>query len=987
MMGAFLEELAEEIIKEYGTEHLDELTIIFPNTRAGIFFKAVLSKKIDQAIWAPEILGVDDFIKSLSKLQVPHKLKLIFELYKTYTEVFKTQEAFSQFYFWAEVILKDFEDIDKYEVSADRIFENIEDFAKIDQNFEYLSEEEKTLVSSFWKNFDGTLSKHQKDFVSTWELLPKVYHAFKEKLQKDGLAYTAMLHQDVIRNLDENQELKKYGKIIFAGFNALTRTEERIIKRFIEKGNAKIYWDADQYYFQDKKQEAGSFLREYSQDEIFSKSFPKKFKDRFSATSPKKIEVTGVALEVGQTKLLGEQLMKLKQEKEAKGEYLEDEKIAIVIPNEELLFPVLHSIPDCFKRLNVTMGYPIQGTSIFSLMEAIFDLQLKKVKNSKDFPYRQVLQVLKHPYLMQYDSELCQTCISEIIEKNMILVSSDYILKEDDSLLNAIFQPIDKVDLLFSYLKDLLILLHEKNFREKEAKTENEESEENEEKRESINSDKEFIYHLYLEINKFSELTLDLNKDLLLDLDITVQLLRQVIRGIKVPFTGEVLKGIQIMGVLETRNLDFDHVFLLSMNEKAFPAAPNNQSFIPYTLRKAFGLPTFEQHDAMYSYLFYRFLQKPSSINFYYNTETGGNISGEMSRFLLQLLHEYPMYSGIDIALNTLSNPSKLNTDQEIRIQKNTEIREKLSLFYAEKPKHLTASALNTYMDCGLKFFFRYVMGMKIEAKIEDNIDAGMFGNLFHEVMESLYKNLKVRKNSKSVEKSDFESLKKALPKTIEESFKKKFEREDTVKQEDFKFQGRNIIAKNILENMCLKVLEKDFALAPFSILGLELSIKGGISKEYKINVIGRTRKVAIKGIIDRVDEKDGIIRILDYKTGKDNKTINKDGVSTLFGDKKNKAAFQTILYSDIYNSKLSGGLQPICPVIYNNKDLYNKKSNDALRIGSETILDIRRFLPEFNESLKNLLEEIFNPDLDFCQTEDTMLCTYCEFTSICHRD
>ena len=981
-MEIFLDKLSEKIIQEFQIENLDKLCIIFPNTRASIFFRHALSKRIENPIWAPEILGIDDFIKSHSPLQVPHKLKLIFELYKVYNKISSKKEAFNQFYFWAEVMLKDFEDIDKYQVEANRIFDNIKDLKQIDDRFDFFSEEDKKLVSSYWESLQGANVKHQENFASTWEILPKVYDEYKAKLKSEGIAYTAMVHQDVLERLADGSALKVYDKVIFAGFNALTFTEENIIKWYVENRNAEIFWDADQYYFQDKSQEAGNFLREYARDEVLKHTFPNQFPNLYS--QKKEVKVTGVALEIGQAKLLGEELLDLKRSYEERGEELEEEQVAIVIPNEALLFPVLHSIPEEFKNLNITMGYPLQNTNLYSFVEGLFELQLKKGKDFASFGSRQVIQLLKHSYLNKYDALACKDCIDEIQNNNMILIPQSFLLSKDYPLFNLIFKKVENPENLFEYLMDILIFVHQVNFKVEEI--ESEEELENQSLESSNHSDREFIHCLYLEIAKFSELMKELASQMTFDLKISIQLLRQMIRTIKVPFEGNLLNGIQIMGVLETRNLDFKHVFLLSMNEATFPAAPNNQSFIPYSLRKAFRLPTFEQHDAMYSYLFYRFLQNPKSINFYYNTESGGKSTGEKSRFLLQFLREYPKYSGFGIEENTLSNPTKLNSDKGIHVRKDSAIDKKLERFFMnnDDQKYLTATALSTYMSCSLRFFFKYLMEMREEDELEDTMNAGIFGSIFHYAMEQIYVKLVKRKESRSIEKQDFEFLRSVCLECVEEGFKVEFNKSS---QEQFKFQGRNIIARDVIEKMCQKVLDKDAVLAPFELLGTELGVEDGVLKYYNIKVKDEIKKVGIKGRIDRVDQKDELIRILDYKTGSDDKDIGSKGIEALFTNKNKKAAFQLFLYSDIYNTQISKEKNQLYPVIYRKNDLFDPEAQDELSFSKNIIKDIRTFLPEFNEHLQTLLEDIFDPLTDFQQTEDVSTCQYCEFSGICHRD
>ena len=617
-MKPFLLELAEKIVK--GHPRLEELTMVFPNRRAQLYFRKHLSSLLDKPGFAPQLLTIEDFIGKFSVLQIPDKLELVHRLYKSYYKVLGRQvgeplatEPFDQFYFWGDMLLHDFDEVDKYMVNADQLFKDLSNQKELDSSFDFLTEEQIKFLRSFWGNFDEDLTANKQKFLYVWRQLTEVYHTFRKELKEDGLAYEGMLHREVAEQEPRNGK----GVTIFAGFNALTSAEEKIISALVDRGEAEVYWDIDHYYVNNNTQEAGFFFRHYQQHPVLSKTFPKNVPANFNAK--KSVKVIGAALHVGQAKIMAQLL------KEQLGNGIDPEDTVIVLPDERLLLPVLHGISGAVDKLNVTMGFPLMSTPMFNLIEFLIELQ----SNRRDeyFNHRQVLSILGHPYVVSINPSYANNRRKEIIENNRIIVHHSE-LASGPELYPLMFKQINREELM-SYLRDVIYRIGTLS---------------------SITPlDKEYAFHFLKLINRLEEVTREINpappemtpaKQLQAALKSFMRLFRQLVNVQKIPFSGEPLKGVQVMGVLETRNLDYKNIFVLSLNEGALPSSGNKASYIPYNIRKAYSLPTAEHQDAIYAYLFYRTLQRAENIFMFYNTETDVLGQGEMSRYLQQIQFE-----------------------------------------------------------------------------------------------------------------------------------------------------------------------------------------------------------------------------------------------------------------------------------------------------------------------------------------------------------
>ncbi len=960
-MKPFLKELAEEIFEKYGRQ-LDELTIVFPNRRAGLFFRKYLAESIEQPIWSPNILSLEDFVRNLSTLQSLDKLSLIFKLYESYKKHNKADEGFDRFFYWGEMLLKDFDELDRYLIDAKNLFTNLLRQKELDATFDFLTDRQKKIILDFWSNFDPYDSKEKKNFIKIWDILFKVYENFTASLKANNQAYLGMMYREVAEKIVEDKLSIDDQKVIFAGFNALTPAEEKIITWFIKNKNSEVFWDVDAYYFDDKNQEAGMFLRAYKQKAIFSKSFKTSISKNLDSKG-KTIKIIGIPSKIGQARTLSQQIADVLKKEQS------PEKTVVVLPDENLLFPVLNSLPEAVDKVNVTMGYPLRNTPLYNLFEYLLEMQLK-LRLSKDkklsFPHRQVLAVLKHPSIINYNREITIKNIKYIERNNRIFVADEE-LEKDALLYPLIFKKVEASGEIFDYLMDILLQVVQSDGEAKNT------------------LEQEYAFHFYTQLNRFKEIVKEQN--ITLKLEVFLKLFRQIIQSIKIPFTGEPLSGLQIMGVLETRNLDFDNVFILSMNEGLFPAQGNLHSFIPHNIRKAYSLPTYDHQDAIYAYLFYRILQRAKNIQIFYNTESEALGGGEMSRYLQQLVYE----SDLKIEKVILTQDIETVEVKEITIAKDAKVMARMDKYIIGKTKEdkrLAPSALSTYLDCRLKFYFKYIANIVEPDELEGEVDAKVFGNILHQTLEEIYESHIAKNDSHLINIEDFKTLILSVDACIDAAFRRHF---GTPKGKAYKYEGRNVIVREIIKKFTKKVLEMDKFYAPFEVLGLEMGEEEGFALDIKIKASQGNVTLGLKGIIDRVDRKDDVVRVIDYKTGKDEKTFTT--VADLFDrnlEKRNKVAMQTIFYSLLYQNSNSSESAIITPAVFNSKEMFGDKFDYRLKYKDEgksaILFDATPFLEEYKTHLKQLLEEMYDVNTPFDQTDDVKKCGYCAYKEICRR-
>lgn len=974
-MQSFLQEVAADITRNH--KQLDKLVIVFPNRRAIIYFRKHLADLLNRPAFAPKLTTIEDFFSDFSPLRVPDKLILIQRLYDAYHETIDQphteREAFDKFYFWGEMLLRDFEEIDKYLIPAVQLFKDLTVQKELDAAFDFLTDEQREFLQSFWAGFENNVSENKQKFLSIWNRLLSLYHMFRERLSSEGLAYEAMLQRGVVEQLTTlTAGFSRDVQVVFAGFNALTKVEETLISHFVEKYNADVYWDIDAYYVNNNVQEAGRYFREYQRHDVLGRTFKRDIPSNLSkkvgshratgsdanaVSEAIPVQLFGAPDPVSQAKLMsqiiGEQI--------ARG--MNPEQTLVVLPDEKLLLPVLHGLPSNVAKLNVTMGFPLSSTPMFALAELLVDLQISR--RHDHFNHRQVLALLGHPYVVAADFASANEKRKEILKHNWVHIPGGFLATTVD-LHRLIFIPVEAGDIL-KYLRDITIAVGGMT---------------------SVSDlDKEYAFHFLTLLNRMEEVLGDVmpaagyshNGRAVLrqrELKSFLRLLTQLIQSNKIPFSGEPLRGLQVMGVLETRNLDYKNVFVLSLNEGAFPGSSHKGSYIPFNIRKAYGLPTVEHQDAIYAYLFYRVLQRAENIFLFYNSETDVLGQGEMSRYLQQLIYE----SGIPIQRSVLHNtifPAPVNP---ITIPKSPAIFD--ALFKLNEgntySKGISPSALNTYLECRLHFYLRHVAKIREADEVEEDLDARILGNFLHRVMEMLYADMVKRKGNRQVERQDLDRGEAEIDQLIDRVFIESYRLDP---EQPVEYAGQRVVVREVVRRFVRRIIDTDRAYAPFIIEGTE---QGGLFHEVKLT--GARRPVVISGKIDRVDRKGDVVRIIDYKTGKDQ--LEFESIASLFqrDAKRNKAAFQTLLYALLYhvNAHAPGN---IVPGLINRINLFDKEFQFGLKMNRQLIRDARSLFEEFEARLSEVLHELYVSDTPFDQTENTESCKLCEFQQTCYRN
>ncbi len=950
--NSFLQHLAAKCYNTFGNES-DKLTIVFPNKRAGLFFRKYLSELTDKPIWSPTILSIEDFVLSFSDKQVANQNRLLFALYTVYKRKIKKAESFDNFYHWGEMILNDFNDIDNYQVDSEHIFRIIKSQKELEDAFYYLPEEDKKTIQTFWAGFLPKPTKTQSDFLRTWEILHVLYQEFNLLLSEKNISYKGRIYREVVDALANDELAVEESPVWFAGFNAFTKTEEQIIKYFIKENNAEIYWDVDAYYLEDEMQEAGFFFREYLKDAVFSESIKRDLQQNV-VKKDKSISIHSVALSMGQVKAVGEQLEKLSAHQD-----FSPEKIVIILPDENMLLPMLNSIPEAIEKVNVTMGYPIKNSNYFTFFEMLLELISNTNPKAENQYYKSksILSLLNHPIYTKVFDDKFYHFSKGVISQNRNYIHINELEKELPKLYGLLIGDTD-VDSIFENFKDLL-----KSLIEDELTT----------------LDKAVVFELrqvFVVIqNSVAEF------DLKIDLKSLPRLFARIGTS-KVPFSGEPLSGLQIMGILETRNLDFEHVFILDMNETIWPKKASNNSFIPYNIRKAFDLPVIEHQDAIQSYLFYRLLHRVDKLQIYYNNISEFNHSGELSRYVQQIQMEL----GIKINQFSLANSIEPKAIKPIEIYKNDKIQKALSVYYSNENNNtrLSPSALNTFLDCSLKFYFKYIQKVKEIDELKESLDPAAFGNLLHYTMEYFYQEIIDENASHSIAKQDLQSPSSKLDRAI----KKAFADEHKSLDEDDIHSGQQLIAFRVLKKFATQIIKYDEAYAPFEIFALEAGEEDGYMLDIPIEIQGEIRKIGLKGVIDRIDKKGNEVRILDYKSGRDERKF--PTVSSIFNRKnnsRNKAAMQVLLYCLFYKQNSTLSNETIVPGVFNIKDLFSHDFDVKIKQGrSNVIHDFAAIESEYTVALTIALEDLFDPDISFDQTDDTKKCDYCPYVGICMR-
>jgi len=944
----FLSELAEHLLREFPDP--GKVTVVFPTRRAALYFRKEMAAVISRASWCPELITMEDLFTGLSGLQKPPKLKIIHELFLVNKALTGSTETFEQFYFWGEMLLRDFDDIDSEHAQADHLFRDLRNQKELDETFDYLTEQQKEFLLSFWNDFQFRHGEARQNFLNTWERLPQLYSMLRNNLLERKQGYTGILQRQVADRIAGGWLPENAGNHLFAGFHGFTACERMLVKAFVAAG-AQVHWDADDHYVSDPRQEAGRFMRELKKDKVLTGTFPDRFPQHFKNDSgDRTLKVIGTPQKIGQVKVLAQEL-------EAIGPSGEDARTVIVVPDNSLLLPVLHALPENLGRINVSMGYPLRHTPLFNLLDTALELQSNR--RGDWFGHRETLALLSHPYTQSLTGPEATEFKRRIIAENRLFLPAGY-FHSSSPLLDLLFRPAANGELA-EWLRDITGFLGS-NFSSANA------------------VDREYAWHMHLLLSQLCDIT---EKEQMEGKETTREhanrfqrLFRQVTASATIPFAGEPLTGIQVMGTLETRVLDFDNVLILSMNEGFLPTASRQGSFIPLNIRKAWSLPVTGDSEALSAYVFYRLIQRAKHVRLFHCTEPDSVGGGETSRFIHQLLVE----SGRNIRQQVLTTRVEGGNTRPVAIRQNEVSLQWLRLRTEGNEMFISPTMLNEYLNCRLMFYLKNIAKLREPDEVASDLDARIFGNLLHKVMEEFYK---LNRQVVTEIRADWiKGRKELIPGLIDNAFRELYHLDPG---KEVKYEGQQVLVRSILEEVVERITTLDMDYAPFTMKSLEEKRL----RTWTNPVSGQT--FSIGGKIDRIDLKQNgsntVLRVMDYKSGADENRFK--GIPSLFqrDEKRNKAAFQTLYYAWLVKD-LEG--DTILPGLLNRKNLFDESFEFGLTLeaGKEKlpVTDARILLDEFETHLYSVLAEMTATDTLFDQTTNEKLCQYCGFRNICRR-
>ncbi len=965
-MQSFLGEVAEDLYRRYGGE-VGELKMLFPSRRGRIFFTDAISQITTQPIWEPEWISIDEMMSRIAGVEVGEHVRLIAELFSIY-KLHHKKETFDRFYYWGEILLADFDMVDKYLIDADQIFRNISDIKELETDVSYLTPQQMQIVA-FWSSIgDGKsgedLSLHKERFLVVWQSLLPIYKEFRARLAQLKMAYPGMVHRIAAERIMAGEKIVEDEDLyVIAGFNALSECEKVLFDEIKRGATTHFYWDWDHYYSESAKQEAGHFLEK---NRARYPASAETSHDSFS--EDKNIEVVACS----STSLQCKYVANIIDEITARDGYI-DKKTAIVLTDETLLLPLLYAIPEGVGKVNVTMGYPLKQSLAYSFVERLLELQNNARRSKHDgdesFYHTHVMGLLSHPYIADsVDDELRRKIEQEIEQERLISVSVSRL--HHNELLSDIFTIAESWQERSLYLARViksvaalpLDLSHEAEMRV------------------------EFLSYILDHVTQLHHSIMACNIEILPST--YVSLLRRHLQALRIPFEGEPLEGLQVMGILETRTLDFENVILLSMNDDNFPGGNTMQpSYIPYNLRAAYDLPTPEHHDGVYAYYFYRLIQRAKNVYMLYCSRADDKSTGEQSRYVTQL----EMESALNIKRVDVGVDVNLFTSPHIEIEKSGDVARRLRHFTSEhqivgddgvirrEHSRLSPTALFQYVSCPLRFYYKSIANIRIEDELSEEVDSPMFGNILHDSMQQLYEGLIGKDNVAELLR---QITKEMVASVVDRAIRNKYLMTSSSKEE---LSGTLMLIREIVVKYIVGgVLHYDIANPPKRILGVESDV------ECYFKLSG-SQHIRFAGICDRIDiMADDSLRIVDYKTGTPH--LEFAGVERLFmgeGRDRQSNIFQTLLYSYMLRLDKERKLRRVTPSLYYVRSmnapqyspmLYDMSSREGVFISSyEMVHD------EFESHLRSTLIELFDESIPFRACSDPLTCTYCDFASICH--
>lgn len=947
------------MLAKWGTD-MSRIVVVFPNKRAALFMNEYMARMAGKPMWSPAYTTISELFGKHSEYVVGDSIKLVCDLHKSFVKCTGIDETLDHFYGWGQLLLTDFDDIDKNMADADKIFCNLKDIHELD-DLSYLTDEQRELLKRFFANFSHDQETElKKRFLSLWSHFGDIYHDYNQRLRNQGIGYEGAIYREVATRKDVECEYDTY---IFVGFNLLQKVEQELFANLKKAGKAHFYWDFDTYYMPRNNSAytnaAGKYIAMYLED------FPNEL-DVCSADiyqnmrRPKDVSFVMASTENIQARYASQWLRE-------EGRCLAGRKTAVVMCDEAILAPIIQSLPPEADKVNITSGFPLGMTPIASFVSLLLDTYTSGIAG-KGTCYRAqyASKLLRHAYT-RYISDKANDVYATIKEQHLVYPDQATLtMNGEDQGLALLFKTINIGNVHLLHHVETIIKLIGVNAKDTEDAFL-----------------QESVFRMYTIINRLEQLAA--NGDMDVDINTLRRLIKQLIAAATIPFHGEPVVGIQIMGVLETRNLDFKHLLLLSCNEGNMPKGVNDSSFIPYAIRKAHGLTTIDNKVAIYSYYFHRLLQRAEDITIVYNNTTDNGHTGEMSRFMLQMMVDGQQKIK---HYNLLADNSPI-AHKPKSVSKTGSIKEKL-----DGMKSLSPSAINRYIKCPLMFFYQYVASIKEPDCEDDVVDNRMFGNIFHKSAQLIYDDIMSHNNGR-IEKASIQkylNTKGLLESIVDRAFNEELFKVKNSMRSPY-YNGLHLINRKVLIEYLRQLLHSDQRTAPFEMLALEDAVYTQIAFETEDNNV---RKIRIGGIIDRLDRvtdaRTGVstIRVVDYKTGIQATRKIKE-IEEIFSDmnisqKHSDYYLQAILYSLIVDNSTKYNKQKDCvsPALLFVKQASKENYDPVLEIDSQKIANVREYKVEFEQHLKEVLHDIFNTNLPFTPTTDNTRCDKCAYRRIC---
>ncbi len=978
MSRPFLKQVADHY---FAKGDIADRCFVFPNRRSMVFFRKWLaecvagaaSKGEGKPVMAPQMMTVNDLFYRIGGLNVTDKVTLLVELYECYRGLNPKAEPLDEFIFWGDVILADFNDVDKYLAPVRQLFTNVADYKAIQDSYSYLTETQRRAIVNFVSHFSDRNGKLTIDpdsanpgvkerFLQIWNILHPLYTMYNERLRSKGMAYEGMVY----RAFAGSDSFSPESSYVIVGLNALNECERLLLRRLRDCGKAEFCWDWSGDMIKDRKNRSSFFMADNVRE------FPQAFVPDDEGVGRTVFNTLSVPSSYGQVKHVAPVLERLGYKDDALGS---SSDTAVVIPDETLLMPLLNSIPEDIKDINVTMGYPMSASELYVLVSDVarMQLHLRKKDTGWHFYHKQVWDILSSgimkTVLASEDMEACRERIAAIRKEGRYYIHQDEF--SGHSLLEVIFRPVAvepsaadaaQADALAAYLQDVVTFLAPMLARYPDMALE-----------------LEFARKCYSSINSLRA------KKLAVQPATFIRLLDSLMSGLTVPFKGEPLKGLQIMGPLETRALDFRNVIILSCNEGMFPRRNVSSSFIPPELRKAFSLPTYEYQDAIWAYYFYRLVSRAENVWMVYDSRSEGLKRGEESRYIKQLRYHF----GVDVRHHVAEAGSAASQEVQEDMEKTEEMMERI------KTMKWSVSALQNYVICPMKFCCQSVLKLRKDEDIAESLDNAMIGNVYHNAMWALYHGEEAMKYEGAFEKLE-DSSSDGMPKVTSAYLESWLSREDEVRKKVVslmkaelktdEISGRDLVVQRVIVRYVMETIRKDLLLLSrygsdgFGMIGLEKK------------VYARLYGVDFFGVVDRIDSiVPGMVRMVDYKTGNDSPSViavtdemADEAVSKIFDSsyevrKADKAALQFHIYDRMARaSGIVSEQEQLCNSLYATADLFRNVPSVFPSSG--------RFGQLMDERLAAIIDEICDRNVPFRKTQETEACRYCDFRMICGR-